>query len=245
MSHDSYTRIIAYDALGIMGQTILSMPLTLNPADYTLAQAARVCIARAGLLQSDLASLSGSIALFQWAGGENGLSALYRLLRSTTASYRSRCSFESQPQVQTFIPETASQYTYGVGAHPIISQLTDDNGQNVTLAVAHGMTTLDDPTDGEIRIMRQTATGHITSLHRKPEYYLNRHMDETDITNLATAAYDRISRQRAVGWIDAQANLSLEPSDRITVNGTQYYVYRITERYNRRRLTQRIYIATA
>lgn len=231
--------LLAADALGILDAMRARRPRLLRDPDHTRAAALDLLAAWAGLGCTLDAALSDPCPTFQWHGGESGLAALGRLLRGLPLRARARVDGAgATPAVHLSPPESVSAYAYGPGAHPIARRVAVADARTPALAVAHGLRARNSPAEGEAWALHALAPD-APNVRRRPLYALNRAWAGAELPARAAQAAPAAA---VCGWIDAQANVALEPWDRITVEGADFTVARIEERWTARRLMQRVWL---
>lgn len=248
-----WTRITAIDALGILAATPARRPFQFAPYAFAHARAVETIVGWAGLPISWETTLAGNAPLLQWTGGESGLRALDRLTERTTLILRSRCGAGAgvageAPTLALAAPPETTSYSYGAGAHPLIQHVNVDETRTARLAVAHGVAARNDPAAGEdwaLAFATGTTAERSPIVRPLPHYRLDRTWEAGAQDAIVAAWQAREGRLLAAGWVEAQAHLALEPYDRIVVEGAPYHVIRVVERWQERRLVQRIELARA
>lgn len=241
------TRISGLDALGILAATRLRRPFQFAPSAFTQQRGVDALAGWAGLATLWETSLGGSAPLMTWQGGEDGLSALQRMILRAPVVLRSRVSDPgSTPCVVLSAPSAAAGYAYGSNAHPVIQCAAVEDSRTPRLAVAHGVAARFSPAAGEDWDMAfaPAFAEHRSPLVRPlPRYQMDRGWEAADQSAIVAAWRVREGQAIVAGWIEAQANFALEPNDTITMEGTPYHVLRLVERWQERRVLQRIELA--
>ena len=236
--------LLAADALGILDAMHARRPRLLRGPDHTWAAALGLLAGWAGLGCTLDATIAAPCPTFQWHGGEPGLDALRRLLRGLPLRARSRVAASgAAPAVHLAPPDAAPAYAYGPGAHPIARRVALADARAPALAVVHGLRARNNPGEGEAWALHALAADD-PNVRPRPLYTLNRALAGAELGAHAAAAAAQAGPAASLcGWLDAQANLALEPWDRITVEGEEFTVARIEERWAARRLVQRVWLA--
>ncbi len=241
--HAAQTRILAADALGQLAQSVARRPWQVQPDAFSPARAAELLCAWAGLGSVQTPALEGDAPLFQWQAGEEGLRALLRLLRAQAVTLRSRVSGAGErPLVEIAAPGTAPLYAYGAGAHPLIQRVQVEDARAPALAVAQGLLVPNLPAEGEEWALRAAAP-LTPGVRPRPLVQQSPTLTGAALDALADGLAARMRRARPAGWIETQANLALEPHDVVLVEGEECHVLRVVERWERRRLVQRVELA--
>jgi hypothetical protein len=214
-----------------------------RPSDATLQVTVQQAAAWLGVYADVQESIADEFERMQWQPMENGLTFLQRLQLRENFRFRSR-DVGNTPTIQIIAVSGSSQITYyhlpDETYHHIHDYEYDSNLLSEVSNIAHGLFDATSPGDGEEFIFT-ISESVITPLdHRLVRYYLSRQLGEPDLELIAQSSNDHLATRKAALTIETHANLSLEPYDRVTALGTQYYVLRILERWQRGRLTQRI-----
>lgn len=249
--HASFTRLLARDALGILAATVARRPLHFDPSAFTLAQAVEALAAWAGLRIQMESIPAGTVPAFQWQGGEDGLTALRRLLKGHALHLRSRVAASDEPPaLWVGLAESTPVAAFGAfgqaGVHPLIRRAAVSDAGAARLAVVQGWAVRNTPSLGEdwaLALVQREGARPSPAVRPRPAVLLNRNLAADEQGAVATALRSALEAGLNAGWIDLQAHLALEPLDRIVVEGEDAHVAGIREEWRRGRLVQRVDLA--
>ncbi len=249
--HAAFLRVVARDALGMLAAMEARRPLQIGAAGESLAQAVALLVGWAGLRLEAEVTLEGAPAPFQWLGGESGLSALRRLLKGQAVLLRSRVGAAGDaPAIWIGPPPAAAGEAYGAYGnaqrHPLVRSVQVEDGAAARLAVVHGWAVRNSPLNGEawaLALSSRAQARPSPMVRPQPLYLLNRNLAAAEQLEVAANLRLALDARLRAGWIEAQAQLALEPFDWIRVDEEDRRVAAIHERWQRGRLVQRIELA--
>lgn len=233
--------IEAVDALGMLASARALQPFHLGASLFTRKAAVELICARAGI-GADVAMADASALDWYWRSGENGLSALERLLMLDAVRVRSRVQGSgSLPYLHVADSEEPEAYLYGEGGHPVIRFVEHFRRSDSVLAAVRGPAIPNSPLGGEDWAL--AASSQPLALSRR-HVLLTREDRSIGWLAMADAASVLATRLSAGSTtLTAQANLALEVHDRIELNEATWRVDSIVEAWDRGRCVQHVEIS--
>ena len=235
------------DALGIFGDLSPRRSKTFRPSDLTLTQAVAQTFAWLGIYANGIDTPDNQFERSSWKPAESGLSFLHRLRLRENFFVVSRDEGNA-PTVLIDTLQATSQMTYSItyteSTHHVHAYATESNLLDKVTSTGHALFDKESPGDGEDMHIALSDNNALTPFqNRLNRYFVNRFMSTADAILISDASAEYLSTRRVTVTIEANANLSLEPYDRITFNGADYYVFSISERWSSGSLKQRIRLA--
>lgn len=253
-SERTEVRVVALDPVGVLGVVrprvgvrfhIRTINRRLVPLRYTYI--VRHLIARAGLpARIDVESTISQRFTFTIPANENLRSALYRINRVTQYWYYRPDPETGSMAIQVLPGPRAADgagYSYGAGAHPIIRRVDLQSALALGLVVMRGKAVDRNPQlDHDWQAADGPRVGHVRP---RPISYENlKLLNEHARLEFAVASESEyLRRQKAVVFLEAVANLSLELYDQVRLDGELFQVVSIIEEWDRGRLLHSLELA--